>query len=467
MCWLPAVMRSLPSRCTEPSRRRLPAHLRAHLVESEGDGRQGKVSVFKEPLVRSLAGALFIVGVTVISIVFAQSRGPSSVTAGSDWVQWRGPNRDATIVGFTAPATWPERLTQRWKTDIGLGYATPLLVGNRMYVFSRQGENEVMSAIDPSNGSVLWKTGYAAPFTMHSATTRHGAGPKSTPVFSNGRLFSIGMTGIITAFDAASGKQLWQKPGSPIVPTFTTHAFSPLVERSVVVFHVGGHNQGAITGFDVGTGDVKWAWNGDGPSYGSPVVADLSGTRQIITLTQSKLVSLDAASGALLWERPFVSSNNTNAATPVLFDQMVIVSNGGPAVGINISRRNEQWVTENAWENADVPFRLSNAVLDRDVLFGLSTRNSGQYFGIDARSGTTLWMSEPRQAANAAILRATNLLFSLEDDGELVVVRSSRTAFEPVRRYKLSEGATWTVPVISGNRVFVKDETTLALWTVD
>lgn len=416
---------------------------------------------------RSLLGSLFVVGFAIVSVMSAQSGRPSGVAAGSDWMQWRGPNRDAAIVGFTAPAVWPERLTQRWKADVGLGYATPLLVGNRLYVFSRQGENEVMSAIDPSNGSVLWKTEYAAAFTMHSATVRHGAGPKSTPVFSNGRLFSIGMTGVVTAFDAMSGKQLWQKPGSSIVPTFTTHSFSPLVERDVAVFHVGGHNQGAITGFDVNTGDVKWVWPGDGPSYGSPIVADLDGTRQIITLTQSKLVGLDARSGVLLWERPFVSNNNTNAVTPVLFDHLLVVSNGGPAVGITISRRNGQWVTESAWENADVPFRLSNAVLDRDLLFGLSTRNSGQYFGVDARSGKTLWVSEPRQAANAAILRAGDLLFSLEDDGELVIVRSSRTAFDPLRRYKLSDGATWTVPVISGSRVFVKDESTLALWTLD
>jgi outer membrane protein assembly factor BamB len=414
--------------------------------------------------VRVLLSGIMVAAVVTIS---AQSGGPSGARTGSDWVQWRGPNRDAAIVGFTAPASWPEQLTQRWKIDIGLGYATPLLVGNRMYVFSRQGESEVMSALDPSNGSVLWKTGYPAPFTMHSATTRHGAGPKSTPVFSNGRLFSIGMTGVVTAFDAASGKQLWQKPGSPIVPTFTTHAFSPIVERGVAVFHVGGHNQGAITGFDVNTGEVKWAWNGDGPSYGSPIAADLDGTRQIITLTQGKLVSLDAASGALLWERPFVSNNNTNAATPVLLDHTVIVSNGGPAVAVTIAKRDGRWTTEPAWENADVPFRLSNAVLDRDLLFGLSTRNSGQYFGVDARSGKTLWVSEPRQATNAAIVTGSNLLFSLEDDGELVVARSSRTAFELVRRYKLSEGATWTVPVISGNRVFVKDETTLALWTLN
>lgn len=390
--------------------------------------------------------------------------GPAS--AQQDWPQWRGPNRDGSAASFAPPAEWPEQLTRRWKVEVGLGYATPLVVGNRIYMFSRQGGDEVMSALDPVTGAVLWKTGYPTSFTMNSGAARHGAGPKSTPVFSSGRLFSIGMTGIVTAFDAATGKQVWQKPGSPVVPTFTTHAFSPLVERGLVIFHVGGHNQGAITAFDVNTGDEKWSWKGDGPGYGSPIIADLDGTRQIIALTQGKLVGLDAANGSLLWERPFVSTNFTNSATPVLAGHTVIVSNGGPATAVTLTKRDNTWTTENAWENPEVPFRLSNAVLSGDMLVGFSTRNSGQYFGVDVATGKTLWTSEGRQGGNAALARTGDLLFSLEDDGELIVARSSRTAFAPLRRYTVADSPTWTQAAFSGDRIFVKDESTLALWTL-
>jgi outer membrane protein assembly factor BamB len=325
----------------------------------------------------------------------------------ADYTQWRGPNRDGGASSFAAPTAFPERLTQKWKVQVGLGYATPLLVGNRIYLFSRQGDKEVMSALDSDSGKVIWQTGYPVTFTMHSAAVKHGQGPKSTPVFSNGRLYSIGMTGIVTAFDAASGKQLWQKPGSSNVPTYTSHSFSPLVDRGLVIFHLGGHNQGAITAFDVNTGDVKWSWSGDGPGYGSPIVAELDGTRQIVTITQGKIVSLDTATGMLLWERPYVSSNSTNAVTPVLYGRTLIVSgNGGPTMAFTVKKQNDQWVTENAWENADVPYRLSNSVLVGDVLFGLTNRNSGQYFSLDAKTGKTLWTSAARQAGNAAIVRA-------------------------------------------------------------
>ena len=103
----------------------------------------------------------------------------------ADFVQWRGANRDGAVASFTEPRSWPEKLTQRWKVDVGLGYASPLVVGNRLYMFSRQGDQEVMSALDPQSGKVLWRTGYPVGFTMHSAAVRHGMGPKSTPVFSN------------------------------------------------------------------------------------------------------------------------------------------------------------------------------------------------------------------------------------------------------------------------------------------
>jgi outer membrane protein assembly factor BamB len=387
--------------------------------------------------------------------------------ASGDVTQWRGTNRDGIVTGFTEPAAWPEQLTQRWKIEVGLGYATPLVVGNRVYLFSRQGDDEVMSALDADSGSVIWRTAYPAPFTMNSSAARHGAGPKSTPVLSGGRLFAIGMTGIVTAFDAASGMQVWRQPGSSALPLYTTHSFSPVVEGDTVIFHVGGEDQGALTAYDVNSGDVQWSWDGDAPGYGSPIVAVFGGVRQLVTITKGKLVGVDVATGRLLWERPFASSNDTNSITPVLYGQTVIVwGNGGPTTAVNVAQRNGQWVTETVWENENINGRMSNAVLSGDVVFGLTSRNSGQYYAVEAKTGTVLWISEGRQASNVAMARAGEVLFSLQEDGELVILRASQIGFEPLRRYTVAEAATWAHPAISGNRIFVKDVSTLTLWTV-
>jgi outer membrane protein assembly factor BamB len=136
-------------------------------------------------------------------------------------------------------------------------------------------------------------------------------------------------------------------------------------------------------------------------------------------------------------------------------------------VAVAVNKQNNQWVTENAWENADIPYRLSNSVLVGDALFGLSSKNSGQYFSVDAKTGKTLWSSEPRQAGQAAVVRAGDVVFSLEDDGELLVFRSGGAGFEQVKKYTVADSETWTQPTIIGNRVFVKDVSTLALWTLN
>jgi outer membrane protein assembly factor BamB len=400
-------------------------------------------------------------------VLFGWALAARAQTAAADYTQWRGQNRDGSASAFAEPKVWPEALSQKWKVEVGQGYATPLVVGDRVYVFSRVGNDETMTALDAASGKVIWREGYPVAFDMNRAAARHGPGPKSTPVFANGRLFAIGMTGIVTAWNAADGKRVWQKPGSDLVPMYTTHAFSPVVDRGLVIFHLGGHDKGALTAFDVNTGAEKWSWPGDGPGYGSPIVADLGGTRQVITLTQAKLVGLDAATGALLWQHPFVSGNFTNSVTPILFGQTIIMSNGGPAVAVTVAKNGSQWTVAPAWENAETGFRLSNAVLVGDTLFGLGARNMGQYFAVEARSGKTLWISDPRQAGNAAIQKAGDVLFSLEDDGELVVSRTSKTMFDVLKRYRVAETDTWTQPAISGNRLFVKDVSTGALWTVN
>ena len=111
-------------------------------------------------------------------LLLAAGLGAFSAAAGAaDWPQWRGPNRDAKVTGFTAPATWPQALTQRWKVTVGEGVATPALVGDKLYVFSRQGADEVTRCLDAATGKELWQDKYEA-----QAPTRPGSSPaRSSP----------------------------------------------------------------------------------------------------------------------------------------------------------------------------------------------------------------------------------------------------------------------------------------------
>ena len=409
----------------------------------------------------SLLSITAIMASAAFTVVMAAQDGPV------DWPQWRGPNRDGAAASFAEPRSWPEQLSLKWKVDVGLGYAAPITAGNRVYMFTRQESNEVMRALDAETGMVIWQTSYPAPFTPNPAATRgHGTGPKSTPTFADGKLYTLGMSGIVTAFDAATGRQVWQKPAPPVQPLYHT-AMSPLVDRGLVVVHVGGHNNGALTAFDANTGDVKWRWDGDGPAYGSPIVAELAGIRQVITLTQENLIGVSAETGELLWRRPFAVASTRNAVTPILHGRTVIVSGNGRSVtAFTVARQTDRWATEDIWENSDVTMDMSTGVLIRDTLFGFSPRNSGQFFAIDATTGKTLWLSQGRQAENAAVIRAGDLWLALKDDAELIVARASLSGFEPVHHYSVADSATWAQPVVSGNRVFVKDVSSVALWTL-
>src|SRR5262245_21342543 len=142
--------------------------------------------------------------------------GPAAVAAAQgspqDYPQWRGRNRDGAASGFKEPKVWPERLTLRWKVEVGEGYATPIVVGKTVYAFTRRDGVETMTALDAATGKLIWRTGYPAPYKAADAAAKHGAGPKATPLFHNGKLFTVGISGAVSAFDATTGKLLWQKP---------------------------------------------------------------------------------------------------------------------------------------------------------------------------------------------------------------------------------------------------------------
>jgi outer membrane protein assembly factor BamB len=270
----------------------------------------------------------------------------------------------------------------------------------------------------------------------------------------------------VTAFDAATGKQLWQKPATTAQPAFHT-AMSPLVDGDAVIVHVGGPGDAALTAFDVANGNVKWTWTGDSPAYGSPIVVDLGGVRQVVTFTHRNLVGVSRDKGELLWSRPFQTPSDTTSQTPIVFRDTIIQN--GRANGVTafrVVRKDGKWTTEDVWQTKDVSLYMTNGVVADGVMYGLSHLNAGQYFAIDLANGQVLWKSDPRQAENAGMVRAGDTIFSLEDDGDLVVMKTGRTAMNVVRRYDLSDNESWAQPTISGDRVFVKDIAHLSLWSL-
>ncbi|MBI1984266.1 MAG: PQQ-like beta-propeller repeat protein [Acidobacteria bacterium] len=354
---------------------------------------------------------------------------------------------------------------------MGDGYSSPVVEDNRIYIFTRRGDREFISCLSVDNGRTLWQDSYSAPYRMNPAAVSHGKGPKSTPVLHNGMLFTLGISGILSGYDAPTGKLRWRKDFAAQFPeTWPLYgaAMSPVVENGLLIAHVGGHDRGALTAFDAHTGKVEWSWNGDGPGYASPIVVELGGVRQVVTQTQKYVVGVSAADGKLLWRVGFTTAYDQNIVTPVAFQQTIIYS--GFAEGttaIKALPRGENWETEEIWHNTDVSMYMNSPVLSGGLLFGLSHRQKGQFFCLDARTGSTLWASPGRQAENAAMLSLGDSLLVLTNDAELMVVNKSAKGLEVIRRYSVADSPTWAHPVVLGNQILIKDSTTLALWSLE
>ena len=291
----------------------------------------------------------------------------------------------------------------------------------------------------------------------------HGSGPKATPLFHEGKLFTLGISGIVTAFDAANGEIRWRTPEPAEVPFFSA-ASSPVGVGHLVIVHPG--NYGPLTAFDTDSGTVQWTAGDDG-FFMSPTVATLGGIQQVISVTQKAVMGVSVPGGRVLWEYPW-TGGGTGGTMPVLSGETVIASASGTGtIAIQPVRQGDQWVVKTRWETREVSVYLSNPVVVDDTLFGLSERASGQFFALDARDGKVLWLGSPRETANSAVAKAGNVLFLLNDDAELIVARASRTGLVPLRRYMVADSPTWAQPAISGNRFFIKDASTLALWTLD
>jgi outer membrane protein assembly factor BamB len=390
-------------------------------------------------------------------------------TKGSDnWPQWRGPRRDGQVVGFKVPATWPKELDKRWQIEAGLGHSSPVVADRRIYLFSRRGDDETLTSLNLADGTQRWQHGYPAPYQANPVAAMHGKGPKSTPVVADGRAFTLGISGILTCWDAKTGKQLWQREFSKQFPQTSPlygAAMSPAVADDRCIVHVGGHDKGALLAVDVKTGQTLWSSNDDGPAYASPVIVTLHDVQQVITQTEKACVGVNLEDGKELWKIPFQTEYDQNAVTPIEHEGSLIFSGINKGVDrYRIDRTDDEWETDKVWGEKELSLYLSSPVADDQRLFGFTHRQKGQLFAIDLTTGKTLWTSEGRLGENASLVQTGKVVWALTTGGELIVFKASDKQFEPLARYKVAETPTWAHPVVLSDGVLVKDESKLTFW---
>ena len=383
-----------------------------------------------------------------------------------DWPQWRGANRDAKATGFTAPKEWPKELTQKWKVTVGIGDSSPAVVGNKLYVFVRQGTDEVIRCLDATNGKELWSEKYDATQVAGPSASVH-SGPRSSPAVADGKVVTLGVGGVVSCVDAATGKLLWRKDDfSGAWPRFYT-ACSPIVTDGLAIAALGSESSGGIVAYDLTSGDQKWKWTGDGAAYASPVLLTVEGTKMLVTLTAKKIVGIGVADGKLLWEAPFpVQGMNYNAATPIVDGQTVIYAGAGRGTkAVKIEKTADGFAAKEIWSNPDNGVQFDSPVLKGGQIYGLSQRSV--IFCLDAKDGKTLWTSELGGRGFGSIVDAGSVLLALTPKGDLTVFEPSDKEFKKLNGYKVADTETYAYPVPAGKGLFVKDKDAVSFWAIE
>ncbi len=407
----------------------------------------------------------------IVAALFVQFLISTPESFSQDWSQWRGANRDGVISTSDIPETWPDKLQRIWQIDVGSGHSSPVVTKNAIYLFSRQSDEEVVSRINLQKGKVVWRKSYPAPYTMSSAALTHGKGPKSTPVVYDGKLITLGISGILSCYDTATGKMNWQKDFSEVFKTTSPlygTAMSPLAEEGFCIAHVGGHEDGALIAVNLQTGKTQWQWADDGPGYSSPILGTIQGTKQVVTFSQEHVIGIDFASGELLWQIPFNTPWTQNAVTPILYENDLILSGLDQGMmRLMVVKNGDAWSTEQVWAIKDISSYMSTPILFNDLIVAFSDKRKGMHVSIDANSGKLVWQSQGREGSNTALIRAGDFLLSLKTDGRLFVAKREGQTFTPVKEYAVANSPTWAHPAIFNKRILIKDKNTLALWSLN
>ncbi len=406
---------------------------------------------------RVVAPAAFLVILWTISHV----AGPAWA---QDWPQFLGPNRDGRYVGPPIAAEWSgETPTEVWRQPVGQGFAGPVVAGDRVFVFHRVGDREVLDALTASSGEPVWRFEYPSTYRDDFGFDE---GPRSAPIVIDGRVVTFGAEGQLHVVSAETGTRLWSVDTQAefrFRKGFFGAAGSPLVENGRVLANIGGSEAGVVA-FDLESGETLWVATTDEASYSSGVYAEIGGVPYAVFFTRNFLFGLDPANGAVRFQRPWRARMraSVNAASPLIVNDLIFVSaqygTGAGLFRVDGGRLQELWVSDDVMSN-----HYATSVYDADAgaLFGFHGR---QEYGpslraIDLLTGEVHWNVD-RFGAGTVTLAGDRLVI-MRESGKLVIADVSRDGYAPLASAKVLPPTVRAYPALADGFFYVRNETTL------
>jgi outer membrane protein assembly factor BamB len=394
----------------------------------------------------------------------APAAGAPARTARSYWTDFRGPARDGRYDETEVNTKWPsEGLPRLWQQPIGGGYASFVVAEGRAFTIEQRREQEVVAAYDIETGREVWTHAYPAEFKESAG----GDGPRATPTWHEGRVYSLGAQGDLRCLDAKTGKLSWSK--NILADNGASNlqwgmSASPLIVDDKVIVLPGGASGKSVVAYNKLTGARIWNSLNDKTAYTSPMLVTLAGKRQILVATASRVVGITTENGSLLWELPWDVQYGVSAAQPVIINESRFIISGGYGKGatlVEIAQDGDKYSARKLWENISMKNKFNSSVLHNGFLYGL---DEGILTCLDVETGERKWKGG--RYGYGQVLLAGGHLIVITEEGELALVKATPDKHEELSKFEAIQGKTWNNPAIAGGRLLVRNQTQMACFNL-
>ena len=373
--------------------------------------------------------------------------------APGDWPQWRGPAQDGVSRETGLAAKWPEKgPPELWRVPLGAGYSSVAVVAGRAYTMFADKEGEFAVVLDVVDGKSVRKTRLGPMY--HNS---YGDGPRATPTLDEGRVYWLGASGELLCQDAVSGRPIWR---FNVLEKFAAEnadyglAASPVVMGNMLLVVVGGKNGHSLAALDKATGDVHWTSLSDKAGYATPLHVDVDGSPQIVVLTGVAVVGLAPKDGRELWRVPWKTTLDANVATPIFADNRLFVSSGyGTGCALfSLAVTGPQAAIEQLWANKRMMNYFSSSVRLGRHLYGFDNTT---LVCMDFQTGAVKWRQKGFN--RGSLLAADGKLVIYGERATLALADASPEKYRELAKADVLDGQTWTVPTLSGGKLFVRN----------